>query len=374
MADEFRLEFDSTRPLREGGELGHNRWHAEIPPVARVEPGTNVVFRTREGSDGQITPESTAADFMEIDPDVIHTLTGPFYVEGADPGDLLRVEVVDIVPDSHGVTLIWPGSVFGMLPDDEFEPTIIHWEIADGHARSADMPGVAIPGAPFLGVMGVAPSPERLAKLAAREARLGREGFAVIEPSPSAAVPAGGRPASEGLRTAPPREIGGNIDIKQLSIGSVLTLPVDVPGALFSAGDCHFAQGDGEATGTALEITATVTLRFEVVKRADAAWHPRYPSFEYVEPPASRDAAPRRWIGTTGLPIAPDGSNRFLDLNLCAKEALREMIDCLTASHGLTREQAFILVSVAGDLRISEGVDVPNAIVSVHLPLDVFED
>jgi formamidase len=372
-ANEFRLEFDSTRPLLEGGVYGHNRWHSEIPPVAHVEPGTHVIFRTRDGSDGQIDSGSTSPGFMEIDPDVIHTLTGPFFVEGAEPGDLLRVHVVDIEPDAHGVTLIWPGSGFGMLPDDEFQPTIIHWTIENGYARSPDMPGIAIRGAPFLGVMGVAPSPERLAQLTAREARLREEGFGVIEPSTRSAVPAGGRPASEGLRTAPPREIGGNIDIKQLSIGSVLTLPVDVPGALFSAGDCHFAQGDGEATGTALEITATVTLRFEVVKGAAAAWHPRYPSFEYIEAPPGRDSAPRRWIGTTGLPIDPDGSNRFLDLNVCAGEALREMIECLTATRGLTREQAYILVSVAGDLRISEGVDMPNAIVSVHLPLDVFE-
>jgi formamidase len=175
------------------------------------------------------------------------------------------------------------------------------------------------------------------------------------------------------LRTAPPREIGGNIDIKQLRAGSVLTLPVDVPGALFSAGDCHFAQGDGEATGTAIEITATVKLRFGVVKEADAPWRPRYPSFEYTEGAVRNRREARRWIGTTGLPLETDGSNAFLDLNVCAREALREMIDYLTAARGLTREQAYILVSVAGDLRVSEGVDVPNPIVSVHLPLDVFE-
>jgi formamidase len=371
-AGEFRLEFDSSKPLREGGESGHNRWHPEIPPAARVQPGTTVVFRTRDGSDGQIGPGTDAPAFMEIDPDVIHTLTGPFYIEGAEPGDLLRVEVLDIEPDEHGVTLIWPGSGFGMLPDDEFAPTIVHWEIANGYARSPEMPGIAIPGAPFLGVMGVAPSRERLAAITAREAKLSEDGFSVIEPSALAAFPAGGLPASEGLRTAPPREIGGNIDIKQLSVGSVLTLPVDVPGALFSAGDCHFAQGDGEATGTALEITATVSLRFHVVKGAEAKWHPRYPSFEYTVEPGEH--ARRSWIGTTGLPIDTDGSNGFLDLNLCAKEAIREMIDCLVATRGLTREQAYILVSVACDLKISEGVDVPNPIVSAHLPLDVFED
>lgn len=370
---EYTLEFDSVMPLREGGAFGHNRWHPDIPPVARVEPGTTVVFRTREGSDGQIGRDATPAEVVKIDADVIHTLTGPFFIEGAEPGDLLRVEIVEIDPDDHGVTLIWPGSGFGMLPDDDFELTIMHWEIADGYARSPDMPGIAIRGAPFLGVMGVAPSRERLAKITDREAKLAAAGFGLILPDSTSAIPPGGLPAEEGLRTAPPREIGGNIDIKQLRAGSVLTLPVDVPGALFSAGDCHFAQGDGEATGTALEITATVKLRFDVVKQAAARWQPRYPSFEYVEEAPAEDSRPRRWIGTTGLPIDADGSNGFLDLTLCAREALREMIDCLVATRGLSREQAYILVSVAGDLRISEGVDIPNPIVSVHLPLDVFE-
>jgi formamidase len=370
---EFKLEFDSTKPLREGGVFGHNRWHPEIPPVAQVAPGTTVVFRTREGSDGQIARNATPAEVMKIDADVIHTLTGPFFIDGAEPGDLLQVEVVDIRPDEHGVTLIWPGSGFGMLPDDEFAATLVHWQLSDGYARSPQMPGIAIRGEPFLGVMGVAPSHDRLERITQREAQLAAKGFGLILPSANSAVPSDGPPATDGLRTAPPREIGGNIDIKQLRAGSVLTLPVDVPGALFSAGDCHFAQGDGEATGTAIEITATVKLRFGVVKQAAASWRPRYPSFEYSEGAVRNGPEARRWMGTTGLPLETDGSNAFLDLNVSAREALREMINYLTAARGLTREQAYILVSVAGDLRISEGVDVPNPIVSVHLPLDVFE-
>jgi len=372
-ADEIHLSFDSREPLLKGGSFGHNRWHPDIPPVARVEATKVVVFRTREGSDGQIRRDSAPSDFTQIDPDVIHTLTGPFFIEGAEPGDLLRIEVVAIEPDDHGVTLIWPGSGFGMLPDDEFEPTLIHWSIEGRYARSAQLPGIAIRGAPFLGVMGVAPSHTRLAQITVREARLAAAGFPVIPPSSVSAVPAEGPAATEGLRTAPPREIGGNMDIKQLGVGSVLTLPVDVPGALFSAGDCHFAQGDGEVTGTAIEITANVKLRFDVVKAEAAPWHPRYPSFEYAEAPPEPGSAPRRFIGTTGLPIDSQGNNHFLDLTLCAREALREMIGYLTGARGLTREQAYILLSVAGDLKISEGVDIPNPLVSVHLPLDVFE-
>lgn len=365
--DEVRVEFDESTPLRYGG-VGHNRWHPDIPPIATVTPGEVVVLRTREGSDAQIGPEG--GDFTAIDTDVIHTLTGPLYVEGAEPGDLLRVEVVSIEPDHTGITAVWPGSGFGMLPDDFDEPLLVHWRISEGVARSPDLPGVTIKGAPFLGIMGVAPSNKRLAQVTAREAALSAAGYAVLLPDARSGFP-GGVPAVDGLRTAPPREIGGNLDVRQLTAGSVLTLPVDVPGALFSAGDAHFAQGDGEVTGTAIEITATARLRFEVVKSADVRWRPRYPSFEYAEPPR---AAARRWIGTTGIPLSPAGENGYLDLTLCAREALREMIGYLSSVHGLTRAQAYVLISVAGDLRISEGVDVPNPVVSVHLPLDVFDD
>lgn len=370
-SDEVRFTFDEETPLRAGGGGGHNRWHPDISPVAHVRPGQDLVFRTRDGSDGQITPTTGAPEFMDIDPDVIHTLTGPFFIDGAEPGDLLRVEVVQIDPDDHGDTLVWPGSGFGMLPDDFDQPLIVHWRIQDGHARSPAMPGVAIPGRPFLGIMGVAPSRERLAEIAAREARLAQSGLNVLSPDPASAVPPEGAPATEGLRTAPPREIGGNMDIKQLAAGSVVILPVDVPGALFSAGDCHFAQGDGEVTGTAIEITATVRLRFDVVKPEEQTWRPRFPAFEYAEPP---HADARRFVGTSGIPVDAEGRNGYLDLTMAAQEALREMISYLTATRGLTPEQAYVLISVAGDLRISEGVDVPNPIVSVHLPLDIFQD
>jgi formamidase len=371
MTGELLVTFDIREQLRKSGRFGHNRWHPDIAPIARVKPDQDLVFSMRDGSDGQITAETRSPAFTEIDTDVIHALTGPFFIEGAEPGDLLRVRIIEIEPDDWGVTVVWPGSGFGMLPDDFTEPFIVQWRISDGYARSPDMPGVAIPGAPFLGIMGVAPSHERLTEIAAREASLADAGFSVLGPDPRSAVPWDGAPAKEGLRTAPPREIGGNMDIKQLSAGSVVTLPVDVSGALFSAGDCHFAQGDGEVTGTAIEISATARVRFHLVRPAEQDWRQRFPSFEYSEP--TRSAA-RRWVGTTGLPVDRDGRNGYLDLTLCAKEALREMIAYLTTVKGLTREQAYVLISVTGDLRISEAVDVPNPIVSVHLPLDVFED
>jgi len=259
------------------------------------------------------------------------------------------------------VTLVWPGSGFGLLSEDFERPLIVHWEIRDGYARSAEMPGIAVAGRPFLGIMGVAPSHARLKEIAERERALVAAGFALLTPDAASAAPAGGDAASAGLRTAPPRETGGNIDIKQLATGSVLTLPVDVEGALFSAGDCHFAQGDGGVS---------VRLRFNLVKPEEQRWRPRFPAFEYSEH-AVRTR--RDFIATTGIPVEASGRNGYLDLTMAAKEAVREMVSCLTATRGLTPEQAYVLVSVAGDLRISECVDVPNPLVSVHVPVDVFD-
>ncbi len=184
-------------------------------------------------------------------------------------------------------------------------------------------------------------------------------------------MPATGAAATAGLRTVPQRETGGNMDIKQLTVGSRLLLPVDCPGALVSLGDAHFAQGDGESCGVAIEMHARATVRFGLRKASDLAWRPRYPTFEFTEPPIP---AGRRYLVTTGLPLDADGRNEELDLNLAAKAALDEMVEYLTRVQGLTPSQAYILVSVAADLRVSEVVDVPNAIVSAHLPLDIFED
>jgi formamidase len=363
------LLFDVDEPLHLTGRFGHNRWHPDIQPLAHVQPGQNVMFSTRDGSDCQITADAGSPGFMSSKSEAMVPLTGPFFVEGAEPGDVLRVEVLEIEPAGSGATVIWPGSGFGVLPEDFTEPLLVRWQIRDGCARSDELPGITIRGAPFLGVMGVAPSPARLAEIAAREARLAEDGFAVQLPTALSAIP-DGPPAAAGLRTLPPRETGGNLDMKYLTAGSVLTLPVDVRGALFSAGDCHFAQGDGEVTGNAIEIAATARLRFDIVKPNVQKWVPRFPSVEYDEP--ARLTA-RRFFSTVGLPIDASGGNAYMDLALCAQQAVREMIAYLAGTHGLTREQAYVLIGVAGDLRISEVVDMPNPIVSLHLPLDVFD-
>jgi formamidase len=298
-------------------------------------------------------------------------LTGPVFINGAEPGDLLEVRILDIAPQSFGFTVIVPG--FGFLRDYFPAPFLVKWTIEGGVAVSPDLPDVRIPAGPFMGVMGVAPSHELKARLVAREDELLRRGGAVLPPSAPGAVPATEPIASEGLRTIPPRETGGNFDIKQLTAGTTLLLPVYVPGGLFSAGDSHFAQGDGESCGTAVEMGATLTVRFGLRKGVAAQRQIRRPQYErneYFGDP--RFAMPRRFFATTGMPITRDDRNESEDVTLAAKDALLNMIDYLVTERRYSREQAYALTSVAVDLRISELVDVPNVVVSAFLPLDIF--
>jgi formamidase len=364
----IRIGADTRLPLAEEPDRGHNRWHPDIPAIATVPCEEVVEIETRDGIDGQIDASSGPGDAAALDMDRPHPLTGPIHVEGAEPGDLLEVETVAIEPDSYGFTVVRPGG--GPLGEEIDQPFVVHWAIGDEIARSADLPGVAIPGAPFMGVIGVAPSLDRLRKIAAREAELLARGGAVRPPSPAGAVPIDGALAQAGLRTIPPREIGGNLDIKRMTVGSRLLLPIDVPGALCSVGDAHFAQGDGECCSQAIEMRATVQLRFRLRKGATLAWRPTFPVVEYTEPVLPRA---RARIATSGIPVGLDGRNEELDLLAAARAALREMVAYL-GTRGLSREQAYALCSVAVDLQISEMVNVPNAVVVASLPLDIFEE
>jgi formamidase len=365
------IRIDRTKPLRDEPHKGHNRWHPDIPPTLRVEPDDTVVLETRDALDGAIASQTTAAELHRVDLNLVHPLTGPVFINGAEPGDLLEVHILDIAPQPFGFTVIVPG--FGFLRDYFPTPFLVKWTIEGGVAVSPDLPDVRIPAGPFMGVMGVAPSRELRARLVTREDELLRRGGAVLPPSAPGAVPATEPIASEGLRTIPPRETGGNFDIKQLTAGTTLLLPVYVPGALFSAGDSHFAQGDGESCGTAVEMGATLTVRFGLRKGVAAQRQIRRPQYErndYFADP--RFAVPRRFFATTGMPITRDDRNESEDVTLAAKDALLNMIDYLVTERSYSREQAYALTSVAVDLRISELVDVPNVVVSAFLPLDIF--
>jgi formamidase len=333
----------------------HNRWHPDLEPIAEVAPGEEIRLEAADGLDGQLTRESSHADAGALDLGLGHPLTGPVYVQGAKPGDLLEIELLSYETDDFGTTAVIPG--FGYLADLFTDPYLVKWEIADGLARSEELPGVAVPEDAFAGVIGVAPSHERLEALRAREESLRDQGQPVADSMPEGAKPP---EAADGLRTIPPREIGGNLDVRQLVAGSRLWLPVDVPGALFSAGDLHFAQGDGEVCGTAIEVAGAVTVRFGLEE--GAAGRSRFPRFETPARPG------RRSFATTGIPV-----DVGMDLNVAAREALLEMIDHLERTYGFARPAAYALCSATVDLRVSEVVDVPYPVVSALLPLDVFE-
>jgi acetamidase/formamidase len=309
-----------ARTHRLDGSLVHYEWNNAIRPRLQIDPGDTVVFDTRDAADGHFTPASTHADVLTRQFRG-HPLTGPVSVRGARPGDTLVVEILAMKPAaSFGWTLIRAGR--GLLPDTEFSvPFLQIWDLSDGrYARMAH--GIAVPIEPFPGVMGVA----------------------LDEPGSHT--------------TMPPRKNGGNMDVKHLTAGATLYLPVWVDGALFSVGDGHAAQGDGEVCISAVEIAAEVTLRFDLQ-------------------PGRRLPEPRL---RTGGPLAV-GTNRgphFAttahgpDLFAAAQQAVRYMIEHLVAERGLSREEAYVVASVAVDLKISEIVDAPNWIVSAFLPECIF--
>jgi len=364
------VRIDRSKTLLEEPGTGHNRWHPDIPPAVRCEPGDEVILDTRDAFDGQMTPDASLDVVAAPNLDVVHPLTGPVYVEGAEPGDLLDVEILTIEPERYGYTVQVPG--FGFLRDDFPEPFKVNWDIADGWATSADLPGVRIPGSPFMGTIGLTPGHDLLATTIAREQDLLERGGFILPPLAASAVPADPGIAAEALRTIPPREQAGNVDIKQLGQGAHLLIPVDTPGGLFSAGDAHFAQGDCETCGTAIEMNATLHVRFSVRKGEAAQKNIRDLRFtrqDYYLPPEY--AAPRRFYATTGISVTKDGVNHSEDITLAARNALLNMIEHLT-ERGWTRQQGYAICSVAVDLKISQLVDVPSFLVSAFVPEDIF--
>jgi formamidase len=363
------IRLDLERPLVEDGRWGHNRWHPSIPPIAEIAPGERIRADLRDGLDRQITPHSTDDDILAMDMSRGHPLTGPFHVTGAHPGDILEVEIHDIVDHGFGFTCVRPGA--GLLRDHVTGPFLAKWRLSDGYAYSPQIPGIRIPADPFLGVVGVAPSPDMLRAYAAREARLAEEGGDVPLPSATSAVPGDERIAREGLRTVPPRETGGNMDARHLRTGSTLLLPVQVDGAMLSFGDTHYAQGHGEVCSQAIEIPATIefSCRIRSVGRR-GQWEPTAPVILAAPPPPR----PGRRVVTTGLPIDPSGANRQMDANAAALNALLQMQDYLVQERRFSPEQAYVICSVAVDLEILEAVNKPNVFVGASVETDIFVD
>jgi formamidase len=365
------IRIDREKRLGEEPGCGHNRFHPDIAPIIEIGEGEEVALETRDALDGQLKPGTTVADFASLDAGAVHPLTGPVFVKGAAPGDILEIEFTDIIAQPVAFSAIIPG--LGFLRDVMTEPFLVHWQLRDGWATSAEIPGVRIPGAPFMGVSGVAPSATQLAEWTAREQRVIDKGGLAFPPDPAGAVPTG--PCGlTGLRTLPPRENGGNFDVKQLTKGAKLFLPVFKEGGLFSTGDGHFAQGDGEVCVTAVEMGATAVVRFKVHKGLANTRKFTSPVFSrtsyFIDP---HFAAPERFLGVMGMPINAAGEIEAENLTLACRNAVLNMMELLQ-ERGLSREQAYVVCSVAVDLRISNVVDVPNYVVSALLPEGIFGD
>ncbi|MBX2854387.1 MAG: acetamidase/formamidase family protein [Rhodobacteraceae bacterium] len=365
-----------------------NRYHPDIPAVSRAKPGEMIVFHTRDALDSDLTLDSNADDLAALDLNLVHPMTGPVHIEGAERGDVLAVTLMDIAPDQYGYTVIVPG--FGFLRDMFTEPYLVNWRLSRTHAESDDMPGVKIPYEAFMGSVGVMPGEEEVETWLAREAALAAAGGVALPPQPMGALPTAvcgpeGPAKDKCLRTVPPRENGGNMDVQQMQIGTTLLLPCFVDGCGLFVGDVHYAQGDGEVSGTAIEMGAVVTVRTEIRKGLGAAV--KGPEVEGTT--QIRDIEPTKFHQTIGLPLKAEGevpaphsylesekietlSNLSEDLTLAARDALIKMIDYIVREHGLTREQAYILASVAVDLRVGQVVDVPNYVVTAVLKEDVF--
>jgi formamidase len=365
-----RIGVKPGKALAAQPQIGHNRWHPDITPVVSVDPGVSLILETLDAMDGQLTATSDASHVATSNLNRVHPLTGPVYVNGAEPGDLLVVNIEDLETGDFGFTAQIPG--FGFLRDLFDKPYYVSWKIADHYAESEAIPGVRIPEQAFLGVMGVAPSAALLTSIAARERELLERGGAVHPPEPNDAVPDDPRISAEALRTTPPRETGGNLDVKQLGIGTTFVVPVFAKGALFSCGDLHFAQGDGESCGTAIEVYGSVKLSFGLRKggaqqhRSDSIW------FTRQERNASGPRHALEYIGTTGICVDRTGRNESENATLAARNALLALIERLVVERGYTEQQAYAICSVAADLHYSQVVDVPNFTASAILPLDIF--
>jgi acetamidase/formamidase len=292
-------------------EPTHSRWNRALEPRLTIASGDTVHMSCVDSSDAQVTPGSSVEDFVAIDRNRIHALTGPIRIDGAKPGDVLQIDVLQVEHRGWGWTSVIPG--LGFLKEQFREPYIFHWAL--DHQVSLSLAPAIVPLRPFCGVMGVAP-------------------------------------AEEGeFRTRPPGPFGGNIDVRELCAGATLYLPVLNAGALFSAGDAHAAQGDGEVCINGIECPAEVTLRFRV--------HQQQPlSGPLVESAASLDAPSDAWIVVE--------SNA--DAIQAARAATLRMVELLIARWSFSPVHAYLLCSVAMKLRLNQVVNEPMITVSAAMP------
>lgn len=393
---EIVFSVDQRKSMREQALPGHNRWHPEIPPVASVRPGSEFRVECREWTDGQITNSNTAEDVRDVNLDVAHMLSGPIAVEGAQPGDLLVVEILELGPvqsphdrgeapgQGWGYTGVFAkANGGGFLTDHYPDAYKAIWDFHGQDCTSRHIPGVRYTGITHPGLLGTAPSAELLARWNRREQDLidtdpDRVPPLALPPLESGVLagklsgPQLARIGREGARTVPARENGGNHDIKNLTRGSRIYFPVHVEGANLSGGDLHFSQGDGEITFCgAIEMGGFMDLGVDLIKDGMA----RYGVTENPVLITGR-VEPRygRFLTFVGVSVSErTGENHYLDATVAYRRACLNAIEYLK-KFGYSGEQAYLLLGSAPiEGRISGIVDIPNACCSLYLPTEIFD-
>lgn len=390
---EVLFKIDLTKPMSEQEMPGHNRWHPDIPAVVSVNPGDCFRIECKDWTDGQIKNNDDPSDIRDVNLKVVHVLSGPIYVNGAEPGDILVVDIVDIGAlqgDEWGFTGIFDrNNGGGFLTDHYTEAAKAIWDFQGIYTSSRHIPGVRFAGITHPGLIGCAPSHELLNTWNTREKALVDKGNAAALPwkpqiPPLAALPDPAyavlgslkgaefdRVAAEAARTVPPREHGGNCDIKNLSRGSRVYFPVYVEGAKLSMGDIHFSQGDGEISFCgAIEMSGFIDLHVDIIKGGVEKYNMINPIFKPgpVEPRYSE------YLVFEGISVDEfTGEQYYLDPHVAYRRACLNAVNYLK-KFGYTGEQAYLLLSCAPvEGRISGIVDIPNACCTLALPTEIFD-
>ncbi|OXA51533.1 formamidase [Folsomia candida] len=381
------VKIDLTKTaMEESRKIFHNRYHPEIPPVDTVKAGEVFKVECFDFSGGQIKNDDDAADIKNMDLSVAHILSGPIAVEGAEPGDAVEVELLDIQPfpeRAWGVTAVLDpnNGGGGFLGDVMKGPCKAIWDFEGIYASSRHIPGVRFVGMIHTGIIATAPSHQLLAEWNRREGVLiasapNHQPPLAFPPSAQGALvgglegtPLGERVKVEGARTAPTREHGGNCDIKNLSRGAKIWIPVYVPGANLSFGDIHFSQGDGEiAFCGGIETSGIVTCRVQVIKRGVDRFALKNPIFL----PGPVEPRYTKYLTFQGIPV-DRGIQHFLDPRVAFRQACLNAVAYLQRL-GYTAEQAYLILSAAPcESRINNIVDVPNSCCSIGIPAEIFD-
>jgi formamidase len=381
------FEIDLSKPMQDQAHPGHNRWHPDIPAAFAVDPGTSFRMECKDWTDGQISNDDNPNDIRDVILSRVHVLSGPVYVNGVEPGDLLVVDILDIgaLADSEwGYNGIFAKENGGSFLTEHYPNAAKSiWDFHGIYTTSRHIPGVKFAGIIHPGLIGVAPSLELLQKWNKREQELkmtdpNRVPELAASPDPQNAVLGTlkgaefDRVAREGARTVPPRENGGNCDIKNLSKGSRIYFPVFVEGAKLSVGDIHFSQGDGEITFCGgIEMAGWIDLRVDVIKGGMKKYNIKEnPVFKPgpVEPHYSD------YLVFEGISVdETDGKQHYLNAHIAYRRACLNAIEFLKTL-GYTGEQAYMILGTAPvEGRINGIVDIPNACCTVAIPTQIFD-